>query len=545
MASCRALARTAARATGSTSRARFLATSSRCLRPSAVPTEPASSSSKFPAPASSAAAIHPSAEAVIQPQTSDVAEATKAAPRPVSRIAKAKQLARWSWLSEAQLQEVKQAIDSSDAESQLPEWLDSEHQAARSYRSARSRLWLPAQVPEGAEAGPDGSVLGWVDAKVIQRGEQLAGDASKSGALNVWHSLSLEEQRDEVLKDVWKGMTAEERRNAFIECRFTCLRKLGWRKGYSAGYPVASSPEDAERRAELVAMSSGPQTAEAFVQLQERDEEAAWKDWVRMDAAEREAEERDAWSARDRSTLFIDDSPTSAVLGDSMPRWYATPQRAGELVFLPNFIIRLVRNTTPRGKPYDPWKATFRVPLNLHKHLVRSYLLAVYGLRTTWIRSMIYRSALSRDSGRRLTAGKGRTFKKIEVGLLEPFVFPAITEAFKKHHLYDTEMKFETSKSFIKFTSARRWRGGKSFEPTPGQARVAAESDELVQVDPEDATVEKARPVSLNHRKRIPTKRHGTILRMIEERRKERMSAIDAKAEEIRQQRGSDPSQTA
>lgn len=374
----------------------------------------------------------------------------------------------------------------------------------------------------------------WLDAEILRRGESLERNTKASDQLAVWRSLSLEEQRDEILKDVWKYMSAVERRNALVECRFTCLRKLGWRSGYSAGYPVPAGSEDALQQAELVAMTSGQQASQAISKLRQRDEELAWKAWVKMDAAQRSQEERDAWSARDRSTLYIDDSPTSNVLGGPMPRWFPTPQRAGKLVFLPNFIIRLVRNTTPRDKPYDPWKATFRVPLYLHKHAVKSYLLSVYGLRTTWIRSMIYRSRLLRSSDRRLITGTGRTFKKVEVGLLEPFVFPALTDVFKKRHLYSGEWNLERSKLFMKVTGARRWRSGKSLAPSAEEARMLAKDDELVLVNPEDREDKKTTPVAYGRRERIATKKHGSILRMIEERRKQRMREIDSKAEEMK-----------
>ncbi|KAJ2966781.1 hypothetical protein NUW54_g13706 [Trametes sanguinea] len=47
----------------------------------------------------------------------------------------------------------------------------------------------------------------------------------------------------------------------------------------------------------------------------------------------------------------------------------------------------MVRNHTPPGQPYNPYEATFRVPQSVTKTDIRSYLLAVYGVQTTYIRT--------------------------------------------------------------------------------------------------------------------------------------------------------------
>ncbi|KAF8202473.1 hypothetical protein BJ912DRAFT_944909 [Pholiota molesta] len=67
----------------------------------------------------------------------------------------------------------------------------------------------------------------------------------------------------------------------------------------------------------------------------------------------------------------------------------------GQKVYLPNIVMRLVRNHTPPGQPYNPYEATFRIPQSVTKTDVRSLLLAVYG-----------------------------TYKRAVVGLVEPFYYP-------------------------------------------------------------------------------------------------------------------------
>lgn len=359
--------------------------------------------------------------------------------------------------------------------------------------------------------------------------------------------LPLEDQEDFILKDVWKSIDAEARKNASLECRFTCLRKLGWRAGYSAGFPLAADSPQAQRRRELVARTSNPEDVAALAELNEFDEEQAWQDWISMSSAEREAAERDAWEQRDRSTLFIDDSPYSTVLDSTMPRWFAEPQRAGNLVFLPNILIKLVRNTTPAGKPYDPWKATFRVPLNVHKHTVKSYLLAVYGLRTTWIRSMIYRSPLTGTNyGQQIATGKGRTFKKIEVGLLEPFIWPEIPAAKRKEIFGGAFLEQQRAAATLKAKGIRRWRGKKI---APSAQRLEAQrlreerlqrdqagEGELVAFDPEDNKAATTPRLSPNPNNTMQTKKHGSILKLIGDKRKQRQRQIDEKAAALRQE---------
>ncbi|KAJ7281602.1 hypothetical protein C8J57DRAFT_1298117 [Mycena rebaudengoi] len=99
----------------------------------------------------------------------------------------------------------------------------------------------------------------------------------------------------------------------------------------------------------------------------------------------------------------------------------------GQKVYLPNFIFRLVRNYTPPGQPYNPWQATFRIPKSITKTDIRSYLSAVYGVQTTYIRTDNYRAELSRRPLRWTTNDKNpsiASYKRAVVGLVEPFYYP-------------------------------------------------------------------------------------------------------------------------
>ncbi|KAJ6610239.1 hypothetical protein B0H10DRAFT_1681160, partial [Mycena sp. CBHHK59/15] len=99
----------------------------------------------------------------------------------------------------------------------------------------------------------------------------------------------------------------------------------------------------------------------------------------------------------------------------------------GQKIYLPNFVIRLVRNYTPLGQPYNPWQATFRIPKSITKTDMRSYLSAVYGVQTTYIRTDNYRAEISRRPIGRSTPDKRpgiASYKRAVVGLVEPFYYP-------------------------------------------------------------------------------------------------------------------------
>ncbi|KAI1786806.1 hypothetical protein LXA43DRAFT_751605 [Ganoderma leucocontextum] len=105
------------------------------------------------------------------------------------------------------------------------------------------------------------------------------------------------------------------------------------------------------------------------------------------------------------------------------------PLVVGQKVFLPNIIFKLMRNHTPAGQPYNPYEATFRVPPSVTKTDVRAYLLAAYGVQTTYIRTDNYVSPLRKlRFGRPLEGVADRTYKRAVVGLVEPFYYPLAEE---------------------------------------------------------------------------------------------------------------------
>ncbi|EIW59831.1 uncharacterized protein TRAVEDRAFT_148001 [Trametes versicolor FP-101664 SS1] len=120
----------------------------------------------------------------------------------------------------------------------------------------------------------------------------------------------------------------------------------------------------------------------------------------------------------------------------------------GQKVFLPNIIFKMVRNHTPAGQPYNPYEATFRVPQSVTKTDVRSYLLAVYGVQTTYIRTDNYVSPLRRAPGRTATTFADRTYKRAVVGLVEPFYYPQAEEDMPKEER-DKRQKFTAERLLV------------------------------------------------------------------------------------------------
>lgn len=105
-------------------------------------------------------------------------------------------------------------------------------------------------------------------------------------------------------------------------------------------------------------------------------------------------------------------------------------QVVGQKVYFPNITIALVRNYTPPGQPYNPYEATFRIPPSMTKTDLRSYLSAVYGVQTTYIRTDNYISPIRRDPTTlsRVRNVSVKTYKRAVVGLVEPFYYPLAVE---------------------------------------------------------------------------------------------------------------------
>lgn len=463
-----------------------------------VPRRAAAVATEAPAPTQAAAAPVPE-------HTSSRAQAT-----PDQRAAHARKLLRWHWLEPAARAELERFAEGAAA---APAWLNSEYALARSYRTARARLWMPSAADiAGATGEHVTDVRAWLAneaSRVDEGGARVSADT--------FAALSSDAQLDVLLLRVWLAMSPDARERALTRVAYECVRRLGWRSGYSSGYPGTTPP------AGLAGDAAARRAARA--ELRTAEEERAWAAWQALAPAERAAEWDTAWQLRDRSLVYVDDSPASVLLGAPAPRWYATPQRAGVLQFLPNMVVRLVRNHTRPGEPYDPWKATFRVAHNVHKHALRSYLLAVYGLRTTWARSLVYRSQVTFNLRKmRRTTGRGRTFKKIEVGLLEPFMFPGLSKEFLRDNLFQQEMAYEERRLVMRITKGRRWRARK---PLAAHSRAVNRNYANQNAGAPDAQSNETTRL-LVRSGTVPTARHSNILAALAERRAEREARVQA-----------------
>lgn len=388
-----------------------------------------------------------------------------------------------------------------------------------------------------------------VETKITDAETELANTEERLALdLSFKEAQGYQERVDYAVRPFWRALDEKERRAAYIRVRYECARRLGWRKGYSAGYPT----QNAERRARLNALifelheydPRHKKHQEALAKLEAEEEADAWEAWQSMSNSARAAEEKSAWELRDRSRIYIDDSQRSTILRTYSPRWFSKPERVGQLTFLPNDFIRLVRNFTPRGeKSYDAYKATFRVPLNMHKHALRSYLLSIYGCRTTWARSSIHRAPVARTRGLNAkTAQRGgmSTYKKVEVGILEPFIFPEVSAKFKRERLPAEELKANRSRVYFKATGKLRWRGQVRPLPLREDSASASFGDSLVSVrndlDGWSTTIPKRKDEEVEQRPTLTTysgiwaKRQSTILKLLSERRKERETYISAQA---------------
>jgi large subunit ribosomal protein L23 len=130
-------------------------------------------------------------------------------------------------------------------------------------------------------------------------------------------------------------------------------------------------------------------------------------------------------------------------------------QVVGQKVYLPNVTFRMVRNFTPPGKPYNPYEATFRVSQSTTKTDIRSYLAAVYGVQTTYIRTDNYLSPYKRAFNG--WAKKRKEYKRAVVGLVEPFYYPQAIEDMPRVEREERQ-KWLEDKFFIKnLREMRTW----------------------------------------------------------------------------------------
>ena len=141
----------------------------------------------------------------------------------------------------------------------------------------------------------------------------------------------------------------------------------------------------------------------------------------------------------------------------------------GQKVYLPNIVVRLVRNNTPPGEPYNPYEATFRIPQSVTKTDIRSYLLAVYGVKTTYIRTDNYISPWYRtQEGFRRRPHK--TYKRAVVGLVDPFYYPHRLEDMPEQQRKEREELLERN---FAIQHQRNLRKQELLRATMGEGRAA------------------------------------------------------------------------
>ncbi|KAK2463671.1 hypothetical protein APHAL10511_004422 [Amanita phalloides] len=127
----------------------------------------------------------------------------------------------------------------------------------------------------------------------------------------------------------------------------------------------------------------------------------------------------------------------------------------GQRVYLPNIIFRLVRNHTRPGQPYNPYEVTFRIPQSVTKTDIRSYLHAVYGVKTTYIRTDNYISAIYPRLGNKRKAFK--TYKRAVVGLVDPFYYPHRLEDMPEKERQEREKWIEDHYQIEKQRAERKY----------------------------------------------------------------------------------------
>lgn len=179
----------------------------------------------------------------------------------------------------------------------------------------------------------------------------------------------------------------------------------------------------------------------------------------------------------------------------------------GRRVYLPNIIIRLVRNNTLRGEPYNPYEATFRIPKSVTKTDMRSYLLAIYGVKTTYIRTDNYISPFFPKIGNKRKAFK--TYKRAVVGLVDPFYYPHRVEDMETQQRSEREKWIEDN---FQIQATRSLQKYEMLRLTKGQAKGWKMKEPLA------------------------TKR-SHILRLVAERREKREGLIIDQAQEWQQMR--------
>ncbi|KAJ2918636.1 hypothetical protein MD484_g1754, partial [Candolleomyces efflorescens] len=178
----------------------------------------------------------------------------------------------------------------------------------------------------------------------------------------------------------------------------------------------------------------------------------------------------------------------------------------GQRVYLPNIEFKLVRNHTPTGQPYNPYEATFRIVKSITKTDIRSYLDAVYGVKTTYIRTDNYYAPEDRRRGKMAH----RSYKRAVVGLVDPFYYP--------HRVEDMEP--EKKKERLEWLD-------KEFSITPMQE---LRREEILRQSIGHGSA------AFRYNPKVATRR-SKILALVAERKLKREQLVDQIAEGIKEKR--------
>lgn len=151
-----------------------------------------------------------------------------------------------------------------------------------------------------------------------------------------------------------------------------------------------------------------------------------------VDASEQQQQQQPPSPSSDEtSTAAASQStrpPPSRPFANSPGRRAPLPVPAGraeeaQQIYLPNIIFRLVRNSPKEAK--NPFIATFRVPVQLTKPDIVSYLWQIYGLKVTSISTITEMGEMVRmRPGKYKSERRKKNTKKAIVGMEEPFWFP-------------------------------------------------------------------------------------------------------------------------
>lgn len=208
-----------------------------------------------------------------------------------------------------------------------------------------------------------------------------------------------------------------------------------------------------------------------------------------------------------------DQSPGTINIGEGMGYGDGRVRIIGKKIYLPNFSLTFIRNRTPAGRPYNPYEASFRIPKNLTKNDLRSYLYFVYGVKTTYIRTDNYIGALKRIGRSRTQVRKrGGTYKRAVIGLVDPFYPPGMLE-----DLSTQEREAVKKRVWKDFFIDRR--------------EEMSEEQKLLTFKPRDA-------LDIKKTKYVPglATSRAKIMKKVLEKRKEREKMIKEKVDELMKQ---------